>query len=228
MAWTVGSICAKVESLFARNFERGGRTAGCILPELEHFFVKWLRIGLSRSSARPIRRPRYAGDVATLAGPLLLRESYVEMEHNLEEPGQRPRVAGPWVHRCSHSCRLHKVSIMLLLLVLERRATVRSSSRVVTCVRPCGHCGRITPGASVPGSQVGLAGLMWSCIESVALGARGGAPPPHDPEQAFVWGRRRRLAFWLQRSHRFRGSRRAHGHPYCGFIPGRVVALVGT
>jgi hypothetical protein len=39
----------------------------------------WPRIGRSRSSARPIRRPRDAGDVATLVGPLLLRESYIEM-----------------------------------------------------------------------------------------------------------------------------------------------------
>jgi hypothetical protein len=71
--WVV--FVQKSRAFFARNSERGGRTAGCILPELQDFFAKWPRIGRSRPSAHPIRRPRDAGDVATLAGPLLLRES---------------------------------------------------------------------------------------------------------------------------------------------------------
>jgi hypothetical protein len=69
------SISKKVEGFFERKAERGGWTAGSIVPEFEGSFVKRPVIARSGPSARPIGRSRKVGDVATLVGPFLVPKS---------------------------------------------------------------------------------------------------------------------------------------------------------
>ena len=64
-------ISVKFEGFFGRKNMRRGLHCGLIRLKFEGFFAKRPWLGRSGPSARPIRRPRKAGDVATLAGPLL-------------------------------------------------------------------------------------------------------------------------------------------------------------
>ena len=52
--------------------------AGSISTKFEGFIANWQRMARSGPSGRPIGRPGIAGDVATLPGPLLVHQSYLE------------------------------------------------------------------------------------------------------------------------------------------------------
>jgi len=61
-AWTAGTICAKIEGFFIKKPERGGRTAGSILPEFKGFFAKCRDLS---DLGRPSDRSNGRGQPAT-------------------------------------------------------------------------------------------------------------------------------------------------------------------
>ena len=63
-----GLISRKAEGFFAKFPERGTWTAGWFLLSSRIFFAKWPKKARSGPSARPIRRPGTAGDVACFPG----------------------------------------------------------------------------------------------------------------------------------------------------------------
>ena len=70
----------RIGGFFCKNIWEREVDCGLIRIKLEGFFAKRPRRARSRPFMSPIRRPRKVGDVATLAGLLLVRESFFRDE----------------------------------------------------------------------------------------------------------------------------------------------------
>ena len=72
----VGAPAAAAMSKRRKGKRKRKKDCGLISTNIESIFAKWSEFARSGPCVHPIRWPRKAGDVATLAAHLLLRESY--------------------------------------------------------------------------------------------------------------------------------------------------------